>query len=212
GCVPTDDAGRVTAFTEKSPNPVSNQVNAGCYVFRRRVLDEIPAGRPVSVERETFPGLLAAGASVVGYLESSYWLDVGTPKALVRCSADLVRGIATSPAYRQPPGESRVLPGAQVDPSATVRGGSTVGQGACIGAGAVVEGSVVLDGAVIGADARVRDSAVAARAEVGEHTVLVDAVLGEDASVGARCELLAGARVWSRARIADGALRFSADV
>ena len=46
GCVPTDPAGRVTAFLEKTPNPVTNRINAGCYVFTRRVIDAIPpAGR-----------------------------------------------------------------------------------------------------------------------------------------------------------------------
>ena len=63
GSVPTDADGRVQAFLEKSPEPVTDQVNAGCYVFRRSVLETIPSGRPVSVERETFPGLLASGAT-----------------------------------------------------------------------------------------------------------------------------------------------------
>ena len=97
GCVPTDDSGRVTGFTEKSEHPVTNQVNAGCYVFRRRVVDGIPAGRVVSVERETFPGLVADGALVVGYVENAYWRDVGTPAALVAASRDLVLGAAPSP-------------------------------------------------------------------------------------------------------------------
>ena len=51
GSVPTDSQGRVTAFLEKSPNPVTDQINAGCYVFRRGVVEGIPADRPVSVER-----------------------------------------------------------------------------------------------------------------------------------------------------------------
>ncbi|HWB66805.1 MAG TPA: nucleotidyltransferase family protein, partial [Mycobacteriales bacterium] len=51
GCVPVDDEQRVTAFIEKSDQPVTNRINAGCYVFARRVIDAIPAGRPVSVER-----------------------------------------------------------------------------------------------------------------------------------------------------------------
>jgi mannose-1-phosphate guanylyltransferase len=212
GCVPTDAEGRVTAFLEKSPDPVSHQVNAGCYVFRRRLLDTIPAGRPVSVERETFPGLLAAGAKVLGYPESAYWLDVGTPAALVRCSSDVVRGIATSPAYRQPPGEQCLLPGSRVDPTAAVRGGSTVGAGARVGPGAVVEASVVFEDAVVGAGAVVRDSVVAARAVLGDRTVLDHAVVGEDAEVGAGCELRAGARVWSGAKLGEGAVRFSSDV
>jgi len=212
GCVPTDADGRVTAFLEKSPDPVGHQVNAGCYVFRRRLLDAIPADRPVSVERETFPNLLAEGADVQGYVETAYWLDVGTPAALVRCSSDLVRGIAASPAHRQPPGERYLAAGSHVSPDAAVRGGSAVGAGARVGAGAVIEGSVLFEGAVVAPRALVRDSVVAARAVVGERTVLEDAVVGEDAEVGADCELRAGARVWCGAKIADGALRFSTDV
>ena len=43
GCVPLDENGRVTAFLEKMPNPVTNRINAGCYVFRRSVIDTDPA-------------------------------------------------------------------------------------------------------------------------------------------------------------------------
>ena len=98
GCVPTDPGGRVTAFLEKTPNPVTNRINAGCYVFRRSVIDEIPPGRVISVERETFPGLISSGALIMGYPESAYWLDVGTPEAFVQGSCDLVQGRLASTA------------------------------------------------------------------------------------------------------------------
>ncbi|MGH3409944.1 MAG: nucleotidyltransferase family protein, partial [Streptosporangiaceae bacterium] len=97
GCVPTDADGRVTAFLEKTPHPVTNRINAGCYVFRRRFIDQIPAGTVVSVERETFPGLIEAGEVVMGYIDTSYWLDVGTPEAFVVGSRDLVQGRMPSP-------------------------------------------------------------------------------------------------------------------
>ena len=64
GCVPTDDQGRVTAFLEKMDNPITNQINAGCYVFNPRVLSTIPLDTVVSVERETFPQLVANNAAV----------------------------------------------------------------------------------------------------------------------------------------------------
>ncbi|HEX7661630.1 MAG TPA: NDP-sugar synthase, partial [Pseudonocardiaceae bacterium] len=114
GCVPTDPEGRVTAFLEKTANPPTDQINAGCYVFRREVIDTIPAGRRVSVERETFPGLLAAGRRLQGYVDSSYWLDVGTPEAFVRGSADLVLCVAPSAALPGPTGDALVLAGARV--------------------------------------------------------------------------------------------------
>src|ERR1700761_2409506 len=141
GCVPTDPAGRVTAFLEKTPDPVTNRINAGCYVFRREVIDQIPVGRRVSVERETFPGLIASGQLVMAYPESAYWIDVGTPQTFVRGSCDLVLGKLPRSAVPGPPGEALLLPGAEVAPDAAVTGGTTVGAGAAVGAGAHVSRS-----------------------------------------------------------------------
>ena len=112
GVVPTDETGRVTAFLEKTPDPVTNLINAGCYVFRRDVIDRIPAGRRVSVERETFPSLIEAGEKVMGYHESAYWLDVGTPQTFVRGSCDLVLGRLATPALPGPTGPALLLAGA----------------------------------------------------------------------------------------------------
>ena len=106
GCVPTDDEDRVSAFLEKMENPVSSWVNAGAYVFRRSVIDAIPPGEVVSVERDTFPSLLASGRDVRAWKETAYWCDVGTPEALVRCSADVVLGVAPSAALMVPHGQA----------------------------------------------------------------------------------------------------------
>ena len=123
GCVPTDESGQVLAFLEKTNDPPTDQINAGCYVFRRSVIDSIPEGRPVSVERETFPGLLASGARVSGHVDNAYWRDMGTPLDLVHGSADLVRGVAPSDALPGPTGEFLVLDGARGRPGgAGVRG------------------------------------------------------------------------------------------
>ncbi|MGW0737740.1 sugar phosphate nucleotidyltransferase [Streptomyces sp. NPDC002851] len=215
GLVPTDATGRVTAFTEKPQTPeeiVTDQINAGCYVFRRSVIDTIPAGRPVSVERETFPGLLDSGAHLHGKVEQTYWLDLGRPEALVQASADLVRGVVHSPAVPGRRGEALVLPGAEVAEGAKLAQGTVVGAGARIGPGAVVLGSMVLDGAEVGADAHVHASLIGAGAGVGPRTHLRGAVIGDGAHVGADNELGAGARVWCEAVLPDATLRFSPDL
>jgi mannose-1-phosphate guanylyltransferase len=209
GSVPTDAAGRVTAFLEKTPNPPTDQINAGCYVFRRSVVEAIPAGRRVSVERETFPGLLAAGAHVHGFVDASYWLDVGTPEAFVRGSADLVRGVAPTSALPGPTGEALILDGAKV--GGTVNGGSTIGAGAVVVAGASVRGSVLFDDVSVAEDAVVEDSVLGVGARVGRGAVLRGVVLGDGAAVGAGCELLPGARVWPDMVLPDGSIRFSSD-
>lgn len=211
GCVPTDDAGRVQAFLEKDPSPVTDQINAGIYVFRREVIDTIPTGRAVSVERETFPGLLAGGAQVFALVQHGYWRDFGTPVDFVEGSADLVRGIAPSPAVPQP-GELLLLAGARVDDAAKVCGGSAIGRDAVVGAGASVDGAVLFDGAQVDAGAVIRRSVIGAGARVGSHAVVEDSIVGDRSVVGARVELRAGARVWPDVRLPDGALRFSSDV
>jgi mannose-1-phosphate guanylyltransferase len=215
GLVPTDPTGRVTAFLEKPQTPeeiVTDQINAGCYVFRRSVVDTIPAGRPVSVERETFPDLLAAGAHLQGMVDSTYWLDLGTPEAFVRGSADLVLGRAPSPAVPGRCGDRLVLPSAVVAPDAKLTGGTVVGEGALVAEGARISGSTILPGAIVQPGAVITDSLVGARAHIGERTVLTGAVVGDGAFVGPDNELRAGARIWCDARIPAGAVRFSSDV
>jgi mannose-1-phosphate guanylyltransferase len=214
GAVPTDGSGRVTAFLEKTRNPVTNRINAGCYVFRREVIDSIPAGRRVSVERETFPGLIAAGAVVMGYHESAYWLDVGTPQAFVRGSCDLVLGLLPGPAVPGQPGprERLLLASAAVADGAVVTGGTTVGVGGFVAAGAVVSGSVLFDGAQVGPGAVVRDSILGRGAVVEAGAVVDDAVIGDEAVIGTGNELTSGIRVWPGTRLAPTSVRFSSDV
>jgi mannose-1-phosphate guanylyltransferase len=211
GCVPTDASGRVTAFLEKTPNPVTNRINAGCYIFRREVIGQIPAGRRVSVERETFPGLIESGQLVMGYHESAYWLDVGTPQAFVRGSCDLVLGRLPAAAVPGPAGPSLLLPGASVAADAVVSGGTVVGAGACVGAGATVAGSVLFDGASVGDGAVVRDSILGRGAVVAPGAVLDDALVGDGAFIGAGNELARGIRIWPDVRLEPGSIRFSAD-
>jgi mannose-1-phosphate guanylyltransferase len=181
-------------------------------VFRREVIDQIPAGRRVSVERETFPGLIEAGAVVMGYPESAYWLDVGTPQAFVRGSCDLVLGRLPAPAVPGGPGPLLLLGGASVAEGASVSGGTVVGAGASVAAGAVVSGSVLFDDAVVGEGAVVRGSILGRGAVVAPGAVLDDAVVGDGAFVGTGNELARGVRVWPGVRLEPTSIRFSSDV
>lgn len=162
GCVPTDDQGRVTAFLEKMENPITNQINAGCYVFNPRVLSTIPLDTVVSVERETFPQLVANNAAVYGYVENAYWLDIGTPRALLKASIDIVHKS----------GESVVMPGAQIDPTASISGGSCVGSNSVVGPEVRVEGSIIEADVVIEKGAIITNSFVAAGAHVDKGAVI----------------------------------------
>lgn len=138
GCVPTDADGRVTAFLEKMDNPVTNSINAGCYVFHPSVLGRIPLGEVVSIERETFPALVESGRPVFGYKEQAYWLDVGTPAALFKGSRDLITG-----GYQ-------AMVGSQIDPSAEITGKSSLGKNVIVGANAKIDDCIIGDNVTIG--------------------------------------------------------------
>ena len=173
GVVVTDVAGQVEAFIEKPPadEAPSNAINAGTYVLEPSVLGRIPVGRKVSVERETFPGLVEDG-SLYALDGNAYWLDAGTPETYLQANLDLL-----------PADGSSVHPEAFVADSAHVER-SVIGAGASIGEDATLTEAVVLDGATIEAGARVHRSIVGAGATVRAGAELLDlTVIGADVDI-----------------------------
>ena len=170
GCVPTDVDGRVIEFLEKMDNPVTNWINAGCYVFNRDVIDAIPLGVVTSVERQTFPELIQAKQRVFGYKENAYWLDVGTPNALFKASRDRIRG------------DFVASPTAHIDSSALLTGGTSIGEKATIQAGAILDNCIVSEGAVVAEGAHLSRCFLAPGAVVDPHLTLTDQYLSRDKS------------------------------
>ncbi len=177
GVVATDADGRVEAFVEK-PAPgtaPSNLINAGAYVLEPAVIDRVPAGEPCSIERATFPGLVAERL-LFAVSSDSYWLDAGTPAAYLQANLDLVDGVADG-------GAEGISAEALVSDSAVVRR-SVIGAGAQVGAGATVTDSVVMPGAVVSGGAVVDGSIVGGRSVVGEGAQLIGcSVVGFDQKI-----------------------------
>jgi len=169
GAVELDGTSRVFAFNEKMENPPTNIINAGCYIFNHEIIASIPFGKVISVERETFPQLLSSGAKVFGYIDKSYWLDIGTPAALLKASRDLVFEMNK---------EFLSLPESTIAPDAKVSGGSVVGRRSRIESLAQVDGSVIGDSAVVGAGASLKNCFVAEGFEVPAHVIAIDNYFG----------------------------------
>lgn len=60
--------------------PDSMYLNAGLYVLSAAIVDHIPAGRPVSLDREVLPKVLAQGLPLYGMPTPGDILDIGTPE------------------------------------------------------------------------------------------------------------------------------------
>ena len=178
GVVDVDNNGRVHRFVEK-PAPgtePSNLINAGTYVLEPRVLDRIEGDRRVSIERETFPAIVAAGG-MFALPTDDYWIDTGRPGAVPpgqprRAQRRARRSTVPTP-WHQAHGSI---------PTASVAS-SLIGEGASVGADTKILESVILPGATVGAGSviersivmgRVGDRVEAERIVVGAHGAVHD--------------------------------------
>ena len=186
GVVVTDGNGLVTEFVEKpeAGTEPTDEINAGTYVLEPAAIERIPEDRPVSIERETFPGLVD-DCVLYAWCQDTYWIDTGTPATYLQAQLDLLDGRRGDPV----PG---VHPEAQLSGASVQR--SVIGEDVTVGGGATVTGSVVMAGAVIGDGATVTDSIVGPGARVGAGARVGDlCVLGTE-SVVERGEELHGVK------------------
>jgi mannose-1-phosphate guanylyltransferase len=210
------DGSRVVDFVEKPPPgtlPDQHAVNAGTYVLEPAALERFPRGR-LSFERQVFPGLVAAGAHVEGWVGDGVWADLGTPERFLaghRLALDGELRWPTLDALPAGPDGIRCAPDAEVDPSATLRGPLLLGPGVTIGPDAEVGPHVALGaGTEVGAGARVSDSVTFAEVQVGAGVNAsgllagTGARIGADASLGRGVVLGDGATVERRASVPAG--------
>jgi mannose-1-phosphate guanylyltransferase len=196
GVVPTREDGQVEAFLEKQAGPVpTNRINAGAYVIERTVVERyIPAGRPVSFEREVFPQLVGNG--LYGWHADGYWIDIGTPERYLEATYDLLAGRVES---MLPPRDETdsLIPDTCITTGARIGPLSVLGDHCSVGDRAFVERSVLHESVIVGAEAQVVESVIAAGARIGEG-----ARIGPDAIIGAGAEVAPGAVVGEGVRIA----------
>ena len=206
GLVRTAADGLVTGFLEK-PRPEeidTNLINAGLYVLEPEVLDLVPPGKALSIERDVFPRLVEQGR-LYGLAQPGYWLDVGTPESYLQAHRDVLDRTADT-AVGELLGDDFL----SIEPTATVAPGAHIVPPAFIGPGAVIEAgarvgsrTVIGAGAHVGADCVLEDAVIGARVRLGRGTHVHGALVGEDATLGEGCSVRALAVVGPGARIGD---------
>ena len=197
GVVPTDDDGLVLGFIEKPPRDQAptNWINAGTYIVEPSVIDRIPGGRKVSIERETFPALVR-DRSLFALQSDVYWVDAGTPATYLEVNLDLLDGKRGTP-------ESGIDPRTSIAATAKVLR-SVIGSGATIGADAEIVDSVIMSGCRIGAGAVVRDSIVGVGVTMGAGASLTAlCVIGDSEVVDAGASLEGARLPLGRRELAD---------
>jgi mannose-1-phosphate guanylyltransferase/phosphomannomutase len=200
GVIDTDDDGRVQEFREPSeaqkkalaanPNiePTGvDYINAGIYIMEPEALDAIPTGRPVSIERETYPQFLAEGKPIYAVARQGFWLDIGRPEQYRQATqAILARDITV-----EVPGEWTALgywamENVQVDPTAHVAPTVHLGAGSKIGPGVSLTGKTVIGlGCCIKANATLTDCILQEGVIIGQGAQLTGVILDDGCHVEA---------------------------
>jgi NDP-sugar pyrophosphorylase family protein len=182
GLIQCDENGWVRSFREKQERDETgcNTVNSGLYIMSPRVLEAIPKGRAYSNEHDLFPGLLAAGAPMRGFLatKQGYWADVGTLESYLQTSRDLLEGVVAWV-------RGEIAQDAQVAPDAVVVDPVDIAAGCRIESGATVGPHVTLGaGCVVEAGAVVRDAILWERVRVGAGAKLCEVVVADGVVIG----------------------------
>jgi len=180
GVVEVDDKGWVKRFVEKpAPGETESRViNAGTYVLEPSVLDRMPVGERLSIERVVFPAMVQDG-TLAAMATDDYWIDTGRPETYLQANLDLIDGSRSLIL-------SSVGANSLISPSASITR-SVIGERAVIGDGCVIVDSVVLPDAQVGDRVRLERSLV--MGVVGNDSALTDCVIGADAIVPTHSEL-----------------------
>jgi mannose-1-phosphate guanylyltransferase len=214
GCVVNDADGKVTAFVEKPKREEAptNEVNAGTYLLDPAILDLIPAGRMVSIERETFPLVVAGSKPLYAFTTNDYWIDLGSPQAYLRAHRNVFDGAMVlddkkgdqGPGAKEAPPGSLISPvfvgsGVRIAPSATVGPYAVLGDGCRVAAGARISDSVIWDGVSVEDGVTIDGSIVASGALIGSGAIVQPgSVIGHGSVISSGSTLEENARVTAR--------------
>jgi mannose-1-phosphate guanylyltransferase len=157
GVIETDANGYAVSFVEK-PLPgqaSSNYINAGIYIFEPEVLKDIAADCVVSVERDTFPKILAEGNKMGVFKNEGYWIDIGTLEKYRQVHLDILSkkcrlvGCGLENEYM-------VLgQNVKIHPTVRIFGSVYIGDNVEIGAKAVICNSVIGNDSLVGPECRI---------------------------------------------------------
>lgn len=183
GVIVVDGEKRISQFIEKPQDPVSNLINAGIYIIQPDILNEIPAGREISIEKEVFPDLIKKGKKLFAYIHKGYWKDVGTIQNYKAANFDIVEGKVNVFCY----GLSKEEPASK---SVQISGRLKIGEKVILGKNVVANGTVIIgDGCYIGDNTVLKDAIIFKNVLVGKNCIIENSIIGNSTFIEDNCEI-----------------------
>jgi NDP-sugar pyrophosphorylase family protein len=83
---------RILSFKEKTGESRAGLINAGVYLFERKLIETIPDGRKVSMELEVLTPLAGVDGGLFGLAGGGVFFDIGTPETYKKAQRLLASG------------------------------------------------------------------------------------------------------------------------
>jgi mannose-1-phosphate guanylyltransferase len=193
GVAELEKNGQITRFVEKPPKGTepSKLINAGVYVLSPEVLQLIPEGRAVSMEREIFPKLASQG-KLYGHVVQGLWMDIGKPEEYLQTNRILLDRMKQK---RKPKGSSSF----QLKRPVAFDRGVSVAEGSTIGPYAVLGKNVT-----VGKNVQIADSVIFSGTNIGDSARINGAIIGEETDIGENVRIRKGCIIADHAKILKG--------
>jgi NDP-sugar pyrophosphorylase family protein/CheY-like chemotaxis protein len=213
GIVETDESGRILRFQEKPriEDAFSNQANAGFYLLKKELFDDVPTGEPYDFSKQLFPALMARDKRFFAWELGGYWVDIGRPQSYLEGNRHAIAGRAEIADDVRVPASATLLPPFVIGAGTRLSDGCIIGPGAIIGARckigdkARIAGGVLFDDVEVGDGARLDECVIASGSRIGDKADIgALAMVGEDCDIGARAEIAPHSRVGPHVPVAAG--------
>jgi len=194
------DGGSVKKITEKPKDAKISLVNAGIYIFGRKVFDAIEktklSKRGEYEITDSIQYMIDKGTDV-GFHKVEDWIDVGYPWNLLDANEDLLK-------YPLKSSGKAIDEESKIEPYATIHKKVSIGKGTIVRNGAYIIGPVTIgkncdigpncfirpctsigDDVRIGNGVEIKNSIIMNHTKVGHLTYIGDSVIGEGCNFGA---------------------------
>lgn len=224
GVIKVGEHNRVMGFVEKPSwnQAVSNLANTGVYIINPECLELIPNGKKYDFASDLFPLMLERDMPIFCYHTDSYWCDVGSAEAYLKCQRDMFDGKINIPIqpvaegiYAEnglPAGDYSIVPPVYFGENTEISDGAVIGPYAVIddncyiGSGARVKYSVVLENSWLAAGASVTGALVCSGAALKSRASLFEnSVAGSGSVIGEDAKIMPGVCVWPGKIVGSGA-------
>lgn len=187
GVADVEENGKITGFVEK-PKPEeapSNLINAGAYLIEPEILDYIPAGELISMEKEIFPKIIEDTDSFYGYKFEGYWMDIGRISSYLKVHKFLL----DKKNMNNFTGENNKILGEISKCS--------IGSNNLISKGGTLDSTVVYNNTKISENVTINNSVIGENCEIKESCEIKNSVIGDNETVEANT-FLNNKPVWNQ--------------